>query len=144
MWWLVTEASPWVYFEPLDPSGRMLTLATRGARSDEERSELERHVRKLGMDACREAALTNHCEMAVGSTLRSELNLPLSPSWLEKLDANRSRVEALIAATARVCRRVVGARLAVVEGGGMLLGTKLPTDAFGASDFDILVEPEAA
>jgi ABC-type multidrug transport system fused ATPase/permease subunit len=34
---MVSEVAPWVYFEPIDSCGRLLMLAIRGARTDEER-----------------------------------------------------------------------------------------------------------
>jgi hypothetical protein len=85
----------------------------------------------------------NRVETAVGSTVRNVLgDEQLPESWLKRLQTNERRVRALVssaeAAGSELERK--GCAYAVIEGGGALLGSGLPWDAYGAGDLDILVQ----
>ena len=131
------------YAEQLTPVERLVTLAIRGQRTDQEAAELARHFEQLGEPAARDAARRNHVEGMVGSGLAEALGPEvLGEGWRTLLDDNRRRVERLIDALAGVVARLEARRVrsAAFEGGGILLGSDVPLEAYGPSDIDLLVE----
>ncbi|MEZ4223853.1 MAG: nucleotidyltransferase family protein [Polyangiaceae bacterium] len=93
----------------------------------------------------RRAARANKIEALVGVGLREACAGVLPGDWEQALAENARRVERLLSAAAScsVALGAAGIPCALIEGGGTLLGSDLPLEAYGAGDFDFLV-PESA
>lgn len=131
------------YEEILRPIDRFLALAVRSERTSAEADELCALYEALGVAACLDAAQTNQVAPLAAQGLSEIISADrLDGAWIQLLRQNGARVEALLDALCGVTRRLeaVGCRSAVIENGGILLGTAMPLAAFSAGDFDLLID----
>ncbi len=136
---------PAPYHEDLDPTGELLLLAARGGRSPSDHAEIARLLQVVGDEALLAAARTNKVTALVADALRDALGDDIPSHWLELSQANEARVQGQLDALAAVVARLEAADIpsAAIESAGTLLGSALPTRAFGSGDLDLLV-PEAS
>ena len=137
---------PVMYRERLSPQGEYLCLAVRGSRTTEESARLNQLAGQIGKDRCFEFAHRNKVGPIVGMTLAMEFSGALFEGrWKQLCIANQNRVQRLLNALQEVTGQLgrLSCPHAVIENGGVLLGTQTPTAAFAASDFDLLVAVEA-
>ena len=126
----------------IGPEGRLLVLAVRARRTDEETAELRALLDELGIDTARAIARRNQVEALVGATLREVIGSDvLSASWRSLIDDNGRRVQDLVDLAAEVTASLAerGCPCVAIEGGGVLLGSELPFEAYCSSDVDLLV-----
>ncbi|MEQ9320466.1 MAG: nucleotidyltransferase family protein, partial [Polyangiaceae bacterium] len=124
------------------PEGRLLVLAVRARRTDEESKELRRLVDELSIETARAIAKRNQVEALVGTTLRDVVGSEALPrSWETMVEENGRRVQDLVDLAAKVTAslRARGCPCVAIEGGGVMLGSKLPFEAYCSSDIDLLV-----
>lgn len=133
-----------IYEERLDDRGRFLALALRGQRTPAEDDEVRALYRRLGEDECRALARANQCLAPVAVTLGGLLDGEARTPWDESAENNearvRSLVERLVAIVAALDGR--GVASAVIEAGGVLLGSDLPLGAYAPGDLDLLVSED--
>ena len=126
----------------LDDVGCFLTLAIRARRGEHERREFVELYTRLGDATCREAARLNKVESKVAAALVESLAPAGRPAyWVSLLEANERRVESLIEGLKKVTVELDARSCpyAVVEGGGVLLGSDLPFSEYCSGDFDVTV-----
>ncbi len=132
------------YREPVSATSRALLLAARGERSEAEQAELRAACEALGQPALRKAAQQNRCEALVGVALAELLGDAFDPEWQRAVEHNRARVDALTAALLEALEALEGrgVRCAMIEGASTVFSAGLSPSAYGAGDFDLLVEED--
>lgn len=134
------------YQEDIAPAERLVTLAVTACRSGGEDAKLVDLFRAAGPTAARRTARANHVEAMVGATLRDLVSPEQFPEdWENWLRHNGERVRRLVDALRGVTERLdrIDVKHAVIEAGGVMLGTDLPFGAYGSSDLDLLVDRRA-
>jgi hypothetical protein len=129
--------------ERLPLAARALLLALRGTRTSTQDGQLLDAFATVGPGPIREWARRNHVEQAVGTGLEAA-GATLPEDWLGLLEANENRVSALLSAVRGLFDVLDqrGIAAAVIEAGGVLLATDIPTRAYGSGDIDILVRSD--
>jgi hypothetical protein len=133
-----------IYREAMDDVGRLLTLALRGGRGTHEDAELVALYQQMGDERCAEVSAQNQVSAMVAHALSQVMTPEEVPAhWLELLAQNKARVSKLVDALGGISARVdeAGCTMAAIEGGGILLSSDLPIEAFCPSDIDLLVAP---
>ncbi|MBX3181867.1 MAG: nucleotidyltransferase family protein [Polyangiaceae bacterium] len=132
------------YREPASAASRALLLTARAEQTEASRRELRAACGSLGQPILRRAAQQNRCEALVGVTLRELLGEAFDPSWRRAVEENRARVDALTGALLEALQALeaCGARGAVIEGGSTVFSAGLAPAAYGAGDFDLLVDED--
>lgn len=136
------NASNWKPGDP-GPAVRFLCLAARGHRDPEEDAELVDLFQSLGEGRVRVAAKTNSVELLAASAIVDVCGWSaLSDEWRTRLLENERRVDHELESVAAICDtlRQRDCHAAAIEGAGTLLAGGIPTRAYGASDFDLLVD----
>lgn len=130
------------YVERTDDVGRFLLLAARGERTTPEIDELVSLYARLGAARCQAAAERNKVIALIGDALMRTPGIDLAPQWEATVATNAAKKDDLVASLRAVVLRLdrAGIRHAVVESGGVALGTDLPLRALGSSDMDVIVD----
>lgn len=132
------------YHETHDALGELLLLAVRGGHEASDLERLRELHEGLSDELIFQAARVNKVTHAVADSLQRALGAALSTTWMEALEENESRVEALLELTEELSRelRALGIASAAIESAGVMLGSELPTRALGSGDLDLMV-PES-
>lgn len=132
------------YRETTDALGELLIRSVAGSPSAAEQTELARRFSAQAPDAVLQKAEENQVACLAGDGLR-RAGCPLPATWHQRLEDNDARVQARIETLDTLFQhfQAHGIQGAVIEGGGVLLGTDLSTAAFCAGDFDVLVDERA-